>query len=488
MVHFMSAETLRPETMSQEERNQIINLDYQEYYKHAMAGINSIESIQNQIADVTDKYCDVSNILRKKYHELSKEDGTETQKSEVRHKFSDNIKLWFTKIWAAIVTVFKKILDVVVSLAKTIIIAFKKLIIRKTALYTKIKDDVKAAADGKVTEKMQKRFEKFADGKIKVRTVENDGNAILDFYSLSQHLCNNAALDNYIRDVTVVTKDSKSAINIDNLNGICKQLKDLSEAKDIEVADSDGNMVHKLALLEDNLRNFRAKYILYGETSVLDRIDNSGSVYTQDGDILGLLADGNTKDAANRIIFGSSKIDFPTVDARYMFGHYNGVETNIDTAEKFLKTIMSYYAEYNKAVEKVMKPNSGYVDILTEILKNYKNTAKNDSENIKKIKEDINKILADIAHDENKNIKFGDMCKRFTNITVSIQRLKFMFVNFRQNIISNLLNAFICLDRALSAVINSVDDLSEVKNELPDTGDAEANANLNEIAKLAAAN
>ena len=478
MVHFMSAETLRPETMSQEERNQIINLNYQDYYKHAMEGINSIESIQNQMSDITDKYCDVSNILRKKYHELSKEDGDENQKTEVKHKFSDNIKLWFTKIWAAIVTVFKKILDVVVSLAKTIIIAFKKLVIRKTALYTKIKDDVKSASEGKISDKMKERFQKFVDGKIKVKTVENSGYGNFDFHTLWAHLVDNKTLDAYIKHTSVVIKDAKSSINTDNLKQTCDQLKVLADAEGMDVVREDGVVLSKLTALENNLKAFRAKYILFGEAS--ERTNEfDGSIYTQDTDIMELLADGDTKAAANRIIYGNSKIDYATVDAKFMFGYYNGIETVIDTPEKFLQMIMSCYQDYQRAVDIVVKPKTGYVDILTEILKNYKNTAKGDAENIKKIKEDINKILSDIAHDENKNIKFSEMCKRFTNITVNIQRMKFMFVNFRQNIITNLLNGFICLDRALAAVITSVQDL-DIKKESLSNNEA-VNENINKL-------
>ena len=328
MVHFMSAETLRPETMSQEERNQIINLNYQDYYKHAMEGINSIESIQNQMSDITDNYCDVSNILRKKYHELSKEDGDENQKTEVKHKFSDNIKLWFTKIWAAIVTVFKKILDVVVSLAKTIIIAFKKLVIRKTALYTKIKDDVKSASEGKISDKMKERFQKFIDGKIKVKTVENSGYGNFDFHTLWAHLVDNKTLDAYIKHTSVVIKDAKSSINTDNLKQTCDQLKVLADAEGMDVVREDGVVLSKLTALENNLKAFRAKYILFGEAS--ERTNEfDGSIYTQDTDIMELLADGDTKAAANRIIYGNSKIDYATVDAKFMFGHYNRINCSL---------------------------------------------------------------------------------------------------------------------------------------------------------------
>jgi hypothetical protein len=325
---------------------------------------------------------------------------------------------------------------------------------------------------------MKERFQKFVDGKIKVKTVENSGYGNFDFHTLWAHLVENKTLDAYIKHTSVVIKDAKSSINTDNLKQTCDQLKVLADAEGMDVVREDGVVLSKLTALENNLKAFRAKYILFGEAS--ERTNEfDGSIYTQDTDIMELLADGDTKAAANRIIYGNSKIDYATVDAKFMFGHYNGIETVIDTPEKFLQMIMGCYQKYQQAVDIVVKPKTGYVDILTEILKNYKNTAKSDAENIKKIKEDINKILSDIAHDENKNIKFSEMCKRFTNITVSIQRMKFMFVNFRQNIITNLLNGFICLDRALVAVITSVQDLDIKKESLSDN--EAVNENINKL-------
>lgn len=445
MIYY-STENLSTETMDRETRDRVLSLSYEKFFNDSVSLENDISYLNKSIEETNKEYAKTAKVLKERYNSMSLE---EEDKGAVKTKFFANVKNWFIRIWAAIVTIFEKIVSVIQSLIKTLIIYIKKHTLLKNSIWAKLgKDKNLSVAFSNPDEKTTKMIEKALTGKVKIPVVafKNNVNDCPKFEDVCETLHNNTLI-NFMR-CKVVIDNKKSAINTEAYDTLVQSI-DTINGDDIA---SKYAADERLTTLSEKVTEFTSESVLYGEA---DRMGELYSMYGETSDaqttILNALKNGNVKTAANIIVYNEEqpeKVVVPLIK-------FLGIEEN-DGVSLALGKLRKLLADYEYTGNLVIG-KGGYCDIIQELLKKYSVAANNDKKHIKNIKDKIIKTMNSIDSDKESGQKVTHRCKRFTNLIVRIQKIKNDFVLLRQSVLANILTAYSSLDRALSAAINPID-------------------------------
>ena len=104
--------------------NDTVVLSYESYFREACNHMMACESIlQNDITQVNNMYATTAKVLKQQF--ARSQEDIEAVKI-VKRDWKENIKQWFVKIWAFIVSIFEKIALAVVSFVKSMIVYITK--------------------------------------------------------------------------------------------------------------------------------------------------------------------------------------------------------------------------------------------------------------------------------------------------------------------------------------------------------------------------
>ena len=451
MVYFKSAESLDPETMSQEERTQIIELRYKDYFDKSCEDLNTIAKNDLEIINITDQYNTTVRLLKDRYSELSEEAAAAT----VKLKFLENIKNWFAKVWSVIVVIFQKITVVIINTIKSLIIYIRRQNLLKNSLWTMLKNEDKALNFENPSEKLMAKIEKVLQGSYSVKTVEIENNHRANFNEIHRYL-SNEMLKTFVT-TPIIVDNRKSSINKDALAAVHKNLEVLS-SDNIRVNGED-----KLRTIESNIKQLESRHILYGELS--DRaVTLTGYKNEYESQLIEEYeSNSNIKRLSNLLVYGTPVVTYSRMDLRDFLG-INGVTDPKAVLEK----MRFYLAQYERDANLVIG-TGGYLDILSNVLKRYKDTATEDAKVIKDLSSKVKASLNGIMHNPEDQALIHRV-RRFTNIVVNVQKIKTNFIAFRQNVIGNVLTAFSSENYALSTIfipekVKDLDEVSELVGE-----------------------
>lgn len=441
MIYY-STENLKTETLDRDTRDRILSLSYEKFFNDSVSTENEITVISKSIEDINKDYSTVAKALKEQYHSMSYEDEATQEKTKV--KFFANIKNWFIRIWAAIVTIFEKIVVVVQSIIKSLILYIKKHLLLKNSLYTKLSSDSKlAVAFNKPDDKMTKNIERVINGKVKIPSIAIE-NSSADWKTIYNTLKNTTLMD-FMR-TKIVVDNKKSALNTERYETLLNTIKAIDSAPTSEFTAES-----KLTVLSDNITEFTAESVLYGEADTDGKLSSIyGEKSNSQAYIIELLKNGNVKSAANQIVFNTASPERVTM----YLNDFLGIPEN-SSVQNALSQLREILADYEYLGNLVIG-KGGYCEIMTEVLKRYAAVANNDSKHIKTIKNEIIKLMQTIDSSDGNGQKVTNRCKRFTNLIVRIQKIKNDFILLRQNVLGNVLTCYSTFDRALSAVINPI--------------------------------
>lgn len=456
MIYY-STENLSTETMDRETRDRILSLSYEKFFQDSISLEKDITYLNRSIEDANKNYVFVANSYKDKFR--STEDAA--VKADTKGRFFANIRNWFIRIWAAIVTIFEKIVAVIQSLIKTLILYIRKHALLKNSIYSKLKSPKNLsisfdALDPNVTKNINKLFNS-KHGFMVHATAFSDRDEGLSFSDTCEML-KNPTLISFIK-TKVIVDNKKSAINTEHL----KMMMDNIEASQAsEELDAD----RKLSDLSDAITDFASQTVLYGEA---DRLGKLYSVYGETSDaqveILGALQNGNIKDAANMIVYNNKYPERIAVTLR----HFMEIPDDIQAEDVILAKLRELLAKY-EYTSNIVIGKGGYCDIIEDVLKKYSVAANNDKKTIKSIKDKIIKSIQDLDGNGPSDTKVAHKCKRFTNIIVRIQKLKNDFILLRQYVLGNILTLYSSLDKSLACVFDPKNHELEQRLEEDDIG------------------
>jgi len=459
MTDLHSIERLRREELSENEKQKIFNLSYESYFGESVENLLKCETLDEDIMKATADYETTGKLLKTKYASSMEADD----QNELKLSFGANIKLWFTKVWSFIVSVFQNITYSIVNMIKALILYIQKKRVTSQSIYKAINDQYFSVSAGMHTHADDRFGTLSKDTKyysVKTKDVDNSGKG-LTFSDIHARL-NDAGLHWFIFDNKIILQNKKSLFNLSTLQQYAKS--DLAKEGSEE----------SLAALEANVDALTAQGIIGGEVSA--NFNANMNRYSS------LLTNGNKpKVVADLITYGSSSvsnISIPTIE----FLGLNG-----NSSASVTKILRMYLDDSKKIIGK-----GGYIDVLTEILKKYKDIAANDAKIVKEISAYITSQMTTFADNPNVMSKY----KRFTNMMVNIKSVKTKFVALRQGIIGNLLTMYSIMDQGVNQLIGVSDTLEPINNGttnklqtgqkmviVTDTGSV--NKNRNNVAKQA---
>lgn len=425
MTDLHSIEKLRREELSDNEKQKIFSLSYESYFGESVENLLKCDSLDKDIFNVTRDYETTAKMLKTKYAnslEFAEQD-------EMKISFGANIKNWFIKVWAFIVSVFQNITYSIINMIKALILYIQKKRTVNQSVYKIINDNFFNVSNGLHTH-TDDRFKKLASDpkfySVKTKDVGGSGKG-LTFSDIHARL-NDANIHWFIYDNKIILKNNKSLFNLNTL----KQFA----ASDLAKEGSE----ESLTALEDNIGKLAAQGIIAGEVSA--NVNSNMNKYTE------LIKNGNNpKDIADLITYGSvsiSNMDMSTIE-------FLGISGN--SSASVAKLLRMYLDDSKKIIGK-----GGYIDVLTEVLKKYRSIAVEDSKIIKEISSFITSQLTVYSDKPEIVSKY----KRFTHMMVNIKSVKTKFVALRQGIIGNLLTMYSIMDYGINQLIGVSDEINNI--------------------------
>ena len=424
MIYYNSVESFGYDETK--EKNDIVSLSYEKYFLNSINNKKEIRLFNTGIENSYEEYKQTAIILKTKFQSMSKEDENTT---EVKTKFSVNIKNWFIKVWGFICSIFQKIAELVVNLIKTLILYVRKHLLIKNSLYTALKDKSISFTDVSSNEKLIKALQNLAKGKVMVKTMAINKKAA-DFVTISKCL-NNSQLKSFISQ-KIIVDNKKSTFNTDYLSALLTH----------EEIYQKGNANDTLTEIESNFHQLNIQHMICGES--IDGIGedtNHGDMFENVSDVMANYNE-NVKALGNYLVYTDPEAAYTDIS----FFDFIGTK-DLNVILNRVRTLLSIYE--NDA--KLIIEKGGYIDILTEILKKYKVAAVNDAKNIKGMKDFITNQMNKLTGDGDDKIQHR--FQRFTKLIMLVQKMKTSFIVLRQYVIGDILSAFTFEDKALSVLL-----------------------------------
>ena len=427
MSDLHSIEKLRREELSENEKQRIFNLSYESYFGESVENLLKCDSLDNDLFKVNTDYETTAKLLKTKYAASVEAE----EQNEMKISFGANIKLWFTKVWAIIVSVFQNITFSIINMIKALILYIQKKRTISQSIYKKINDEYFSASKGFHTHADDRYGTLASDPKfysVKTKDLNGSGKG-LSFSDIHARL-NDANLHWFIYDNKIILKNKKSLFNLESLKMFAKS--------DLAKENSD----ESLTLLEENVGALMAQGIIAGEVSA--NVNANMNKYSE------LVKSGNNiKAIADLMTYGSAAVSNIVIPTTEFLGISNNSSANVT------KLLRMYLND-----SKLIIGQGGYIDVLTEILKKYKDIAASDAKIIKEISAYITAQMTTYAEDSNIIGKY----KRFTNMMVGIKSVKTKFVALRQGIIGNLLTMYAAMDEGINQLIGASDEMKTIEN------------------------
>ena len=168
-------------------------------------------------------------------------------------------------------------------------------------------------------------------------------------------------------------------------------------------------------------------------------------------------SEGKVKELANMLVYGTDvnhKVVMSTVE-------FLGIEQPGATAITELSSIMHVF---NIDTETVVG-KGGLVDILCEILKQYKSVAAEDAKRVKSIEKVITTHMQTLTGATEKELKLQKSFKKFTNLIVSVKQIKADFIALRQYMLGNIMSLLEIENTAIRQILNVLKADKPIKDD-----------------------
>ncbi len=405
----------------------IVNFSFESYLQGSIDAFKDIKSKDLDIIASSESVEDEINMIKSQYQQMSKES---TEANELKTNFSAKIKNFFIKVWAMICDIFYKFAEIVVNLIKSLIIFIQKKRLQAKSIISMMKDK---GLNGLT-----------ADGEDFYEMIQKNGYKIKSYFSETKpstfdnvhRRLNSSELKQFVK-AAIILKNKDSIFDIDSLKKYLQQ----------DLIGNDNPDETKLTNLENAVNYLYSQAVFFGEVSPNHKKDSNFVDNYKD-----LLETRNITKVAHKITYGVDEVKFIETDLSTFF------DVNSDDKIKFRAAWIQYCQD-----TKLVLDQGGYIDTLEEVLKRYKDIAKNDAQNIKEISNYIKTQLDGL--DANADPKVQGKIKRFTNLMLNVKNIKNHFIRLRQSVILDVITLYSMENRAWYLATGKADITNLTKDE-----------------------
>ena len=404
-----------------------VHLSFEEFLNDSLECFSSITTTSKKLDQTRESFYENIAFLKKSYRMRS----TEDEKLEDKKTFGTKIKDFFIKTWTFLVSIFSKIIEVVLSLIKTIIIFVQKKKVQMNSIF--------------------KLFQK--DGGIKGFNNTNSNiirnmltsNVVLKTFTLDKvsykhiKICE-VLISSRLKKFAELKISPNDRTSVSSLSYIKSQID--KETKDQLKPGNSHSVESKFKIIEDTINKFYMNGILLNSatdskdgTFVLKLFSNN-TMNAEDA-----FSTGNIDKIAHAFVYGvEKKPEIGETNLLEYFGCHVGDGANRDENFKILEQAFNDYYNVSK---KLFDTKDGYISKIEATLKTYKEISRNDhkliSEMNKNIIAEINKYLDDETPEAKSKIS---LFHRITKIVMKIKDIKSHFIRLRQQIIIDVMNLY----------------------------------------------
>lgn len=427
-----------------------VRLSFEDYLGESVECFKSIAAANQKLEETRESFYENINFLKRSYSMRSTEDGKEQDKK----KFGTKVKEFIIKAWSLIVSVFNKIVEIVVYLIKSIIIFVQKKLVQFNSIYKIFQKHGNIRgfnnANGNIIVEM-------LTSSTHIKTIANN-NVAFSHRAIIRSLLNNTDLEKIVKQK--LTENSRNtATSIQYIRDSIQLKKSMVTPQ--ELASEE----RKLGIIEEAVDELYRNGV-YANMSGLSRaiqFDNlkNGSAPKIDN-------------VAHQIVIGIPDKKYQTVN---LFDYFKGSISMGDAQNKnvnwsYLETAFEEYYKTSELVLGNSVGKKGYVQLLEANLKEYKEMAKRDKKLIDAMNKDIileiNKIM-DVDTPESKS-KFSRINK-ITNIITKVKNIKTHYIRFRQQIIIDILSLYSIENKAWWLLVNKGKYLKRATTAIDDDGE-----------------
>ena len=391
------------------DEGKFVSLSYESYLSDAINSFKEIKSVENMIYSEESTFASKLSVIKNQYRTMS----TEDDKSKTFDKFKATIKQWFIKIWEFLCTIFSKIQEIVLSLIKSLIIFIQKKRIQSHNIIKLIEDKGLVGFNAANNDIINKMFEK----NPKIKTYQTSSTLRLSAYNIHD-LIESPTLESFIKS-NIILKNPNSIFSTDSL----------TKYFNTELFNEDESENKKLDILSNAVDE------MYGDAILANEVDPKHKNNFLKRLCANHIANRDITGLSHFLTYHCEKPMPCEVPLSFFFeSDSNGLESNISN----LKILFRQYYEDTK---KIIGPN-GYIQILQDTLKKYKEQVKADNENIKAMQKMVIEKLNSIGTDTEKDEKIQNRIKRFTSIVMKVKNVKSHFVRLRQTVILDLITLY----------------------------------------------
>ena len=479
-------------------------LDYTSYFADAYKCMKSIEVMNAGVYEQLRSVNKLQSIYKNSMIH-SREDETEDLLAKNK-SFGSKVKMFFAKIWAAIVSVFQRIVLTVVSLIKTLIIYIQKKRLSNQVVIKKCKDVLAKIGANNANAALNELFVSLAKTKVRVFDIDPDNRHETADYLTVHNAINNPSLKTFVKWNAEYDGNQKSIFNLENLEQATKYdvyfrhkfesnmdqngaIEGFNKNDLFMRLEIDVNSLATQAILGLHLEDKTSGASFSGVTDTFNAMIYGNDINSKnDNDAYTDLSEsGNIKKFANYITYGteSDKAKYTSIPIReYLnLGDENGPDAN---RPYILNTIVQAVKMYENDFALVCG-KGGYLESIESAITKFKNIAAKDAATSKKIKDFVDSMLKSIeagiveqnsisGNNEKFYVLQGEL-KRFTKIITKINTVKAKFIALRQYVIGNIISMLSSEESVVRCVGKCVDknhydqiDLSIDKNNSVDTG------------------
>jgi len=454
-----STENLYRDQLNSNDTDNIMKLSFGTYFKESIKELQSLERLDDKIYDIDLNYSNTLRLLKSKYAQSREDNGDNAEETkEIKSRFGANVKNWFIRVWAVIVSFFTRLFSMIVNLIKSLILFIQKKRVMKNVYVKQINEVLGKNLDSELAEKI---VEGLVKGKKKVYTISKLNNNInahdgATFREIHDRIADKH-LASFIRDNAIVLKNKKSAFDLETLEALLNRTIQKQEG----INEND-----EFRALQEDVMTLKGAAILNGAITKDSKPNKSPINFVTYG---AYASEGKVKELANMLVYGTDvnhKVVMSTVE-------FLGIEQPGTTAITELSSIMHVF---NIDTETVVG-KGGLVDILCEILKQYKSVAAEDAKRVKSIEKVITTHMQALTGATEKELKLQKSFKKFTNLIVSVKQIKADFIALRQYMLGNIMSLLEIENTAIRQILNVL------KADKPIKDDKDSIVNVEPIAK-----
>ena len=425
--------------------NNFVSLSYDSYLETAEKAFKNVKTTEGLILNEYDAFTTTMKLQKEQYATMSSEDNE--GKTSLTEKFVQNIKKMFLKIWEFIVDVFSKLYEIIISLIKSLIIFIQKKRIQSANIIKSINEKGIVGYNvnnGKIFEKI------LSDDMVSINSITdiNDPNSFVANHIGIFSKLTSKDLKTFV-DLPILIKNNESIFNVESLN---KYLL-------TNVAKDDEDVDEKIKVLETSAQDYYA-YAVFG-----NEIDPKHNKYKETDLFTQVETQLRSKDitgVAHNIVMGISK----PKQSKISIAEYFQVDNKTTDPNSVLKILSNSFRQYTDLTNLILG-NNGYLSKLEDVLKRYKERAKEDQANIKAMQKFISKVV-ETMNTETYNEKISHRYNTFTNIVMYVKNAKTHFIRLRQCVIVDILSLYSIENKAWITLTGKgalLKDADEIKPE-----------------------